>query len=203
LASVPVENPTPRMFCGECGGSYAVQDLAKFGNSYICANCKPAYVQRMREGGQPMGATLAGVRYGGFWMRALALFIDSLLMGVVIVPIFIAVGFGTGMFRQMSPENPPNIAGILLLEVFMFAFVLIYQVYFLTKKGATPGKMAVGLKVINAADGQNVSVGKAVGRYFAYLLSGMILYIGYIIAAFDSQKRALHDYICDTRVVYK
>jgi uncharacterized RDD family membrane protein YckC len=40
-----------------------------------------------------------------------------------------------------------------------------------------------------------------VGRYFAQGLSAMLLYIGYIMAGFDSEKRALHDYLCDTRVI--
>jgi uncharacterized RDD family membrane protein YckC len=189
------------MFCGECGGSFAVQDLARFGNSYVCPNCKPAYVQRMREGGQPFGATMTGVRYGGFWIRVLAVFIDGLIMGVVITPLFLIVGFGAGMFHAVDAENPPNIAAILLFELFALALVMVYQVWFLTKKGATPGKMAVGIKVV-MADGQGLTVGRAIGRYFAYLLSGFTLYIGYIIAAFDSQKRALHDHICNTRVIY-
>jgi uncharacterized RDD family membrane protein YckC len=63
--------------------------------------------------------------------------------------------------------------------------------------------MALNLKVIRASDGQNPSVGMAIGRYFAYWLDAITLTIGYIIAAFDSEKRALHDYICGTRVIYK
>jgi len=46
-----------------------------------------------------------------------------------------------------------------------------------------------------------VSYGRAAGRYFAKMLSGIIMGIGYIMAGFDSQKRALHDMICDTRVI--
>ncbi len=88
-----------------------------------------------------------------------------------------------------------------LSVLIQFALSLAYEVYFLTTKGATPGKMALGLKVIRA-DGGPISAGLAVGRYFAKILSGMILWIGFIIAGFDSEKRALHDHICGTRVVY-
>jgi uncharacterized RDD family membrane protein YckC len=42
-----------------------------------------------------------------------------------------------------------------------------------------------------------------VGRYFSEMLSGMIMMIGYIMAGFDDEKRALHDRICNTRVVFK
>jgi uncharacterized RDD family membrane protein YckC len=50
-------------------------------------------------------------------------------------------------------------------------------------------------------DGRPVDLGRAFGRYFAKILSAFILLIGYIIAGFDSEKRALHDMICDTRVI--
>jgi len=75
-----------------------------------------------------------------------------------------------------------------------------YEGVFVSRFGATPGKMALDLKVIRP-DGGPLSLGRAVGRYFAKIVSGIILAIGYIMAGFDSQKRALHDMICDTRVI--
>jgi uncharacterized RDD family membrane protein YckC len=60
--------------------------------------------------------------------------------------------------------------------------------------------MACKLKVVTA-DNDRVSYPRAFGRYFAEILSGLILLIGYIMAAFDDQKRTLHDRICDTRVI--
>jgi uncharacterized RDD family membrane protein YckC len=50
-------------------------------------------------------------------------------------------------------------------------------------------------------NGGPIDLPRAVGRYFAKILSGIILLIGYIMAGFDGEKRALHDMICDTRVV--
>ena len=75
-----------------------------------------------------------------------------------------------------------------------------YYGLMVSKYGATLGKMAVGLKVINE-DRSPVSLGRAIGRFFAELLSGMTCYIGYIMIAFDSEKRSLHDHICSTRVI--
>lgn len=75
-----------------------------------------------------------------------------------------------------------------------------YETFFVVKYGATPGKMALGLKVVRP-DGSGIDVGRAIGRYFAKMLSAIIIYIGYIMAGFDAQKRALHDMICDTRVI--
>jgi uncharacterized RDD family membrane protein YckC len=70
------------------------------------------------------------------------------------------------------------------------------------KFAATPGKMACGLKVI-MSDGSQVTYWRALGRHFAKVLSVLILYIGYIMVAFDEEKRGLHDRICDTRVIHK
>jgi uncharacterized RDD family membrane protein YckC len=75
-----------------------------------------------------------------------------------------------------------------------------YEGVFVSRFGATPGKMALDLKVVRP-DGGSISLGRAVGRYFAKMVSAIILGIGYIMAGFDSQKRALHDMICDTRVI--
>ncbi len=97
----------------------------------------------------------------------------------------------------------PFMAGAFgLAMVINIAIGLAYEVYFLSTSGATLGKQALGLKVIRS-DGSGISPGLALGRYFAALISGpFTLWIGYIIAGFDSEKRALHDRICDTRVIY-
>jgi uncharacterized RDD family membrane protein YckC len=90
------------------------------------------------------------------------------------------------------------VQGILIL--IQFAINISYEVGFLGRFGATPGKMACKLKVVTSS-GAPISYGRALGRYFASLLSGLILFIGYIMAAFYDEKRALHDRICDTRVI--
>jgi uncharacterized RDD family membrane protein YckC len=77
-----------------------------------------------------------------------------------------------------------------------------YTTWFLGRYGATLGKMACKLKVVTA-EGDRVSYLRAFGRHFAEWLSGMILLVGYIMAAFDREKRALHDHICNTRVIRK
>ena len=76
-----------------------------------------------------------------------------------------------------------------------------YEIFFLGKYGATPGKMVCKLRVVTA-EGGRFGYGRAAGRALAEILRGMICYIGYIMVGFDSQKRGLHDHICNTRVVY-
>jgi uncharacterized RDD family membrane protein YckC len=93
-------------------------------------------------------------------------------------------------------------AGLLgLVQMLQLAIAVAYEAYFVSTRGGTLGKLALGLRIIRA-DGSPVPAGLAVGRYFAQWISAIILMIGYIMAAFDDQKRALHDRICETRVIH-
>jgi uncharacterized RDD family membrane protein YckC len=76
-----------------------------------------------------------------------------------------------------------------------------YEAWFLVNKSATPGKLILGLQVVRT-DGRPFTWGAGIGRFFAYFLSSLTLYIGFLMAAWDEEKRALHDRICDTRVVH-
>ncbi|MGI8745257.1 MAG: RDD family protein [Bryobacteraceae bacterium] len=176
--------------CSQCGVAYPAQDLARFGPNLVCANCKPAFAQRLREGAAPG----TGMRYAGFWIRVVAVLLDAIALFLV-NSIFTFAIFGSVVSTRL------DFARLGLSYLISLALGFSYYVFFWSRFGATPGKMALKLKVVTAQGGP-ISVGRAVGRYFAYLLSGFTLGIGYIIAAFDSEKRALHDHICNTRVIH-
>jgi uncharacterized RDD family membrane protein YckC len=155
---------------------------------------------------------MAGYAYGGFWIRFLARLIDGLISGIVFFILALVIGIPLGLTAIFTlPRNPsvedfaPMIPGFILLILAVLGFSIAYEVYFLTNRGGTPGKLALGLRVIraDASDGdQPISVSLAVGRYFANWVTGLIpLNLGYIIAGFDAQKRAVHDHICSTRVI--
>ena len=145
------------------------------------------------------------VRYGGFWIRLLAKIIDAIALGIIgnIISLIFLGGMMQGM-ESFNPENPEDVARMFMVfgQLFLIGLLLglAYNWFFLAKFAATPGKLALGLRVVRG-DGSALSHGRIVARFFAEYLSGFILYIGYIIAAFDDEKRTLHDYICDTRVV--
>ncbi len=171
--------------CSECGQEFSEDALIKFEDARVCAACKPFFVQRLRE-----GATLAGeMVYAGFWIRVGAKIID----GIIIYIVSLALGFAAGLLVG-------GIQARLISNILLWGFAITYATYFLGEYGATPGKMACGLKVLRP-DGQRLSYGRACGRFFAEFLSSIILSIGYIMVAFDGEKRALHDRICDTRVI--
>jgi uncharacterized RDD family membrane protein YckC len=157
----------------------------------------PAYVPHNYAAAAP------GVRYAGFWIRFLARVIDGIILNVALLVVRIPLGIST--FGTMGTRNPAALMaamGAVVIATLVSVVVAAgYEIYFVSAKGATLGKMALGLKVVRA-DGAPISMGLAAGRYFAQWLSAMILLIGYIMAGFDDQKRALHDRICETRVIY-
>ncbi len=198
-------------FCTQCGRQVPATELVSYGAARICGNCKDSFFQRVREQGI---AALPGTRrYGGFWIRFAARLIDGLLIWLIFLPIgLIAAAIGVPFFSSVNrrggfdPSDPTAGAAfggvIVLLYLFALVLVLVFEGWFVANRGGSPGKLALGLRIIRPA-GERVTFWRAVCRYLAQILSGMLLYIGYIIAAFDSEKRALHDHICDTRVVYK
>jgi uncharacterized RDD family membrane protein YckC len=171
--------------CSECGMEFSDDEIIKIGEAAVCARCKPLFVQRLRE-----GLTLAGdMVYGGFWIRFGAKIIDGIILS--------AAGFAIGLLGSLLAPHP--VVGIIHNTLY-FALSVAYVTYFLGRYSATPGKMACGLKVVRP-DGEKVTYARALGRALAEFVSSIILGIGYIMAAFDREKRALHDRICDTRVI--
>ena len=135
--------------------------------------------------------------YAGFWIRFGAIAIDAFILWIANMIIFIPLG----ILAPTSEENPFIILSLMpLLMIAQYAIPAAYDTWFVGKYGATPGKMACKIKVV-VADGGRVTYMRAFGRHFAKWLSSMILAIGFIMAAFDDEKRTLHDRICETRVV--
>jgi uncharacterized RDD family membrane protein YckC len=194
----PALNPNDNRFCAECGNSYPASEMAAFGAAMVCANCKPVYAQKLREG------VLSPSRYiyGGFWIRFGAVLIDGIVLWILsLIPTALIMG-AVGM-ANINAQNVSSLLwaeGVLILLNLAVSFS--YETFFLSKFGATPGKMACSLKVINA-DGSPLTFGKAAARYGAKIVSSFTFGIGYIMAGFDEEKRALHDRIVDTRVVRK
>lgn len=183
-------------FCSLCGNAYSPQALAAIGDKLVCVNCKPSFLQSMREGRQTVGLK----RFGGFWIRFWARCIDSILTGIVTAIIQFSGLAAIGLRTIENDDLVSTMSIFAFSTLFGLAFQLAYEVYFLVNHGATPGKILLNLKVIRS-DGGPITAGRAVGRFFGTMLSSMTLSIGYIIAGVDEEKRALHDHLCDTRVI--
>jgi uncharacterized RDD family membrane protein YckC len=175
--------------CSQCGRLFPADDMVSYENRYVCADCKPAFFQKIKEGASIVGQQ----EFAGFWIRFGAKFLDGIIMNIASQIVQLIIGLGL----RSSPEAAAIIGALVALVLNAG-----YVIYFTGKYGATPGKMACKIEVIRT-DGSPLTFGRATGRYFAEILSSLTLFIGYIMAAFDEEKRALHDRICDTRVVRK
>ena len=192
----PMAAPMAQVPCAECGRQVPSQEAIRHGQLWICADCKPVFLQKIREG----ASLSASMEYAGFWIRFAARIIDGIIQGIVSWIIVIPMSLAMGSAGQ---ENlGVMIALTLITWVVQLGIMLGYETWFLGKYAATPGKMALGLKVVRS-DGSPITYGRACGRFFAVMVSYFTLYIGFIIAGFDEEKRALHDRIADTRVVKK
>ena len=182
----------PSLFCSECGARFPSDEMIQFGDNRVCANCKDRFTQKLRE-----GVTPGEIRhYAGFWIRVLARIIDTILMWVVL--FVLTLGFG-GLFGVLRSATSGVFSMVFLLNGLSVAA---YEILMLARYGATLGKLALGIRVITAR-GDPLTLGLSAGRYLAQLVSSATLTIGYIMAAFDPEKRSLHDRICNTRVVFK
>ncbi len=133
----------------------------------------------------------ATLQYADFMSRLAAKIVDMAIVSLA------NLTFAKAM-KDHTPLSQETF-GMAMLACF-YMFQVAYSVFFLERWGATPGKMALGLKVVTAS-GEPIGSGRAFGRSFAEMLSSSIFYIGYLMALGDKQTRTLHDRICKTRVV--
>jgi uncharacterized RDD family membrane protein YckC len=183
--------------CSECGNVFPPDEVIQHGEVFVCAACKPVFVQKLKEGG-----TLAGIlEYAGFWIRFGAQFLDRIILNV----FGSIVGFAAGLAFASAARSTHRFAGFAILQVGLMLFSLLlaaaYETFFVAKYGATPGKMACKLRVVTA-EGDQLDYKRALGRHFAKYLSALTLGIGFIMIGTDKEEhRGLHDRICNTRVV--
>jgi uncharacterized RDD family membrane protein YckC len=130
--------------------------------------------------------------YATFWQRALALLIDWLIVVVIAMPI-IVVAFGASYFSL----DPVRRSGDLAIALLVGALV----VGFWRHCGATPGKLAVGVKIVDASTGAAPSTGRLVLRLVCYLVSALPFWLGFVWAAVDRKNQGWHDKIAGTIVI--
>jgi uncharacterized RDD family membrane protein YckC len=202
------------MACSQCGRALAQSDLVSIAGTWVCADCKPAFLSRVMASGAA-GASPLARRYGGFWIRFGARMIDGL---VFIVPfLIVAAVFIPNLIRARSvagraPSSPNLALATGFVTFFVIAFLVggCYEILMLKYRSATLGKMACGLKVIRS-DGGGLSWGVCFGRFFMWnvvtsgipYINSVLMLVSSIMCGVDDEKRALHDRVCDTRVIYK
>ena len=152
------------------------------------------------------------VKYAGFWLRFVAYLIDDILLSVIgfiislpFIGTIIFSGIALSDLNGCDESKLFGIAGIIgTVLLLIITITVVCWLYFAlmesSKQQATLGKMALGLKVTDM-EGNRVSFGRATGRYFGKIISGMIFMIGYILAGLTEKKQALHDMIAGCLVI--
>ncbi|MDP6045270.1 MAG: RDD family protein [Phycisphaerae bacterium] len=227
--------------CSQCHRHAVSDDMVQYQGHWVCSECKNTFYQRVREGGVTMQevAGTARLRFAGFWIRVGAGILDILILIVA----YVAVGLVANMIQNASGFSFSVMMWVqLMVSLAQLVIFLFYVTWFLGKFGATPGKMACGLKV-RLSNGRKISFARAFGRAWAAILGLLIAYITLLIMLFlaafglsaalgprpsavvgliaivsivggllslfpfymagmTRQKCALHDFICNTRVVH-
>ena len=136
------------------------------------------------------------VQYVGFWSRFAASIIDTILMMIIVAPL---VTWVYGADYWVDPERSfiAGPADFLLNWLLPAIAVILFWVY----RQATPGKMAIGAKIVDAKTLDKPSTGQLVGRYFGYYISIIPLCLGLIWVGIDAKKQGFHDKLAGTVVI--
>jgi len=155
------------------------------------------------------------VRHAGFWIRFVASFLDTLFLAlpVAIVIYFLSDGnwFDFSQYQQnlqmamsgnskaLTSQPQMSMKWELLFEV---AVLLVTMVFWRRWRGATPGKKFVHIKIVDATTLQDIDNKQALTRSIGYIVSTLAIMIGFLMVAFRSDKRGLHDLLAGTVVIY-
>ena len=184
------------MYCPKCGAENP--DDAKF-----CSECGSQLKAGITTVPEPEKEL---TNYAGFWRR----FAAYLIYGIILTVGGYIIGAILGIMIWLSSVSMGTdipISIFIIIAVAGFSSILgivISWLYFTlfesSPKQATPGKMALGI-IVTDLDGNQISFGRANGRYWSKIVSSITLLIGYIMAGFTEKKQALHDIIASTLVL--
>ena len=139
------------------------------------------------------------VEYAGFWKRVAAALIDSLVM---LIPSMILGGIIGFVMAINDPYVTDYELEIVVNIVSIVTWWLYNSVFESSNFMGTPGKMALGI-VVTDYQNQKISFAQASGRHFGKIISGIIIGIGFLMAAFTEKKQGLHDIMSGTLIVNK
>ena len=136
-------------------------------------------------------------QYIGFWQRVLAAVIDSIITTLVMLPPLYAL-FGASIFGFDEVDKPGALYTVLSL---VGPAVIVF--FFWIKKAATPGKMLINAKIVDATTGSKPAINQWITRYFGYVVATVPLGLGLLAVGRDTRKQGWHDKMAKTLVVKK
>jgi uncharacterized RDD family membrane protein YckC len=208
-------NPDDGNFCGSCGntlrGSTGPSQPAGKDTGIVTRNVPPVLESTVKPPppAVPPGHTrltpppVVRPYYAGFWKRFAAYFIDEIILNFIGVLVMLVVAAIVGVPMGLSGFDEDIVVPLVLIYFGIIGFLLNWLYHTAlesSSRKATLGKMAMGI-VVTDMEGGRISFGRANGRFWSKILSGLFFSIGYIIAGFTERKQALHDLIAATLVV--
>lgn len=196
------------LFCTQCGAqsTESATFCQKCGARLALPNPPTSAVSGASSAAaaSSIAAQMLPQRYGGFWIRVAAYFLDGIILGVVAVPLIVIFCLPIIMnaVRNATEGPPPELFGVLFVLVpALWVLHWLYEALLTSSRWqGTIGKRILGLKVTDDF-GNKITFARSTGRFFAKILSGMAMYVGFIMVAFMDRKRGLHDVICSTQVL--
>ena len=209
----------PNFFCTMCGNIIPADQLVRISERTVCATCKPRYMQHAQEGFEapvripmiPGGvagvASVPGMDLADPGTRLVAYILDSVILGGSVTAGWFLLMFVIGVSLPAAPAAPSPTGEMMRFVVFLTSMVItgvwmvFYWVFFIGKRGATPGMKIMRIKMVRADRGP-VGYGLAFGRaLLLYIINSFSMGLTNITAFFDKEKRTVVDMICGTRVV--
>jgi len=181
--------------CSRCGVPYCRDCVITLQGRLYCAKCKGEQLIDIRS-----GVDATEVRLAGIGRRFAAIWVDGLIIGLPLMIVIFATVI-PAMIKNTNQPPPPmfgftGLAGYLTAPIYV-----IYEALMLKARGQTVGKMALGIKVVQAS-GQTISTGQAWGRAVVRaLFISFLSIINYAPAFFTKEKTCIHDMAAKTRVV--
>lgn len=196
--------PDGSSFCPSCGASLTTPrplSSALTSDSQETALHQPDHLWR-----SAVQEILSEVEYAGFWRRLAASIIDGLVLTIPGVVVGFVIGFGeTLLLYSLGTLSEDAQSGLISLSTYLAALVINWLYFAVLESSswqATMGKRALGI-IVTDEHGERLTFARATGRHFAKFLSGLVLYIGFLMAGWTSRKQAIHDMVANTLVVMK
>ncbi len=142
-------------------------------------------------------------RYAGFWIRVVAHLVDATLLAFIVTPLLLFV-YGPEVYiaavvREAAAGRPSLLGPADFLITWVLPSIAVLLFWF--SRAATPGKMAVSVRIVDAKTGGKPSLRQFVVRYIGYFPASLVLGLGLLWVAFDPRKQGWHDKMAGTLAV--
>lgn len=166
-------------------------------------------VEANRNPGLVQSPLTEQIHFAGFWIRFCAMWVDHLvvaLMAWLVVFLMLGTAYWGSALMGHASLSFDSVSSVALQVAVTLASMIVscaYYVFGTAKYGTTLGKKVFRIYVVDYQTRAQVTLGQSLVRYLGYIVSYLTLWIGYVIAAFHPEKRALHDLIAGTMCIRK